>query len=58
MAQEILSVDPSDRQIRFLDILFDENLSSKHHISQIKMKISRNFGTIRKLKYTFPGSKD
>ena len=47
---------PKDRYVRFLGILLDENLSFKHHIDLIKMKVSRSLGILRKLKHIFPGS--
>ena len=47
---------PKERYVRFLGILLDENLSFKHHIGLINMKISRSLGILRKLKHIFPGS--
>ena len=47
---------PKDRYVRFLGILLDENLSFKHHIDLIKMKVSKSLGIRRKLKHIFPGS--
>jgi hypothetical protein len=47
---------PRDRCVRFLGILFDENLSFKPHIDLIKMKVSRSLGILKKLKHIFPGS--
>ena len=46
---------PKDGHVRFLGILLDENLSFKHHIDLIKMKVCRNLGILRKLKHIFPG---
>ena len=42
--------------LMILGILLDENLSFKHHTSQIKMKISRKLGILRKLTHILPGS--
>ena len=47
---------PKNRLVRFLGILLDENLSFRHHIAMIRVKVSRSLGVIRKLKHTFPGS--
>ena len=44
-----------DSYVRFLGILLDKNLSFKHYIDLIKMKVSRSLGILRKLKYIFPG---
>ena len=47
---------PENRVVRFLGILLDENLSFRNHVAMIRVKVSRSFGIIRNLRYTFPGS--
>ena len=44
-----------DQYVRFLGILLDENLSFKHRIGLIQMKISKRFGILKRLKHIFPG---
>jgi len=44
-----------NRFVRFLGVLVDGNLSFRNRINLLRLKVSRNLGMIRKLRYIFPG---
>ena len=44
-----------NRFVRFLGVLVDENRSFKNHIKLLRLKMSRNLGMIRKLRFIFSG---
>lgn len=45
---------PEKHFAKYLGILLDENLSFVHHIQAVELKLSRNFGIIKKLKSALP----
>ena len=46
--------DSDEKAVKFLGIVIDENLTWKHHLSHINMKVSRALFSLKQVKHVLP----